>query len=150
MLTDFSETYDGLNKTSDTSNIPASQFAADVFCVDRGKVWEKYSLGQEIVTQTIGNMNETNILENAINNKWRRRSNLRGVLIKGTTLETNWRIRNPVYGGAGDAGMEGLFADIFHVLQKRINFTYSLTKPPDEKWGGRDGQKNSGWNGMIG
>ena len=43
---------------------------------------------------------------------------------------------------------EGMFAEIFTSLQELMNFTYSLTEPPDGEWGGQ--RADLSWTGMIG
>ena len=44
--------------------------------------------------------------------------------------------------------MTGMFAEVFDNLQGFINFTYSLTKPPDGQWGAI--QPDNSWTGMVG
>ena len=35
-------------------------------------------------------------------------------------------------------------------LRQRLNFTFTLHKPKDNKWGGKESGRKLGWNGMIG
>jgi hypothetical protein len=42
----------------------------------------------------------------------------------------------------------GMFPDLLNLLAHSMNFTYTLTPPSDNKWGGQ--QPDGSWNGMIG
>ena len=44
-------------------------------------------------------------------------------------------------------GIDGLYPDVFHNLQKILNFTYTLKTPPDNQWGSL--KSNGTWTGMI-
>ena len=44
----------------------------------------------------------------------------------------------------------GLVPDIFESMADSLNFTFSLRRPDDNKCGGQDMSRPSGWNGMIG
>jgi len=46
--------------------------------------------------------------------------------------------------------MAGMFADIFHALQEKMNFTYDLVKPPDFEWGVEKDDQLGLWTGMVG
>ncbi len=41
----------------------------------------------------------------------------------------------------------GMFPDIWHALKETLNFTFTLTKPPDRSWGSL--KKNGSWSGMV-
>ena len=42
----------------------------------------------------------------------------------------------------------GMFVEVFRELSKLLNFSYTVTTPPDEQWGGI---KDDGtWSGMVG
>ena len=41
----------------------------------------------------------------------------------------------------------GSFPDLLNTLAKTMNFTYTVTPPPDNKWGGQ--QPDGSWNGMM-
>ena len=43
--------------------------------------------------------------------------------------------------------IEGSFPDLLKTLAKTMNFTYTVTPPPDNKWGGQ--QPDGSWNGMM-
>ena len=42
---------------------------------------------------------------------------------------------------------EGSFPDLLNALASKMNFTYTIGPPPDNKWGGR--QADGSWNGMM-
>ena len=42
----------------------------------------------------------------------------------------------------------GIVGEIFTLLQRRINFTYSLIEEPNRKWGSK--LKNGSYNGIVG
>ncbi len=51
--------------------------------------------------------------------------------------------------GCGDSiCYQGIFADVWLELQRRLNFTFIVQNPPDGEFGTR--QKNGSWTGMIG
>ena len=51
--------------------------------------------------------------------------------------------------GTNEFRMTGMLAEVFDNLQQIMNFTYSLTKPPDGQWGAIQ-EDNTTWNGMVG
>jgi len=102
--------------------------------------------------------------------KWQRRGNLQvsrrsysisntlsctynqGLNLRVTTLESPPYL-TAHYGGHGtieEPRMEGMFADIFHALQEKMNFTYDLGKPPDFEWGVVKSDEPGAWTGMVG
>ena len=99
--------------------------------------------------------------------KWFRRGNLKvgskytktfqcnkndqfqGFQLRFTTLMENpFMTRLDLDPTAGAYTIEGMFADLIQHLQDAMNFTYSMTPPPDNNWGGL--QSNGSWNGMMG
>ena len=42
----------------------------------------------------------------------------------------------------------GMYADVWEALRETMNFTYTLSPPPDGAWGNL--LENGSWNGMIG
>ena len=36
------------------------------------------------------------------------------------------------------------------IMQHRMNFTFTLRRPEDNKWGGKEEGRKYGWNGMVG
>ena len=67
-----------------------------------------------------------------------------------TALSAGYRIKDIEYGDLSQARISGIFGDFFKVLSSKVNFTFSLHKPPDGKWGGRAAGRKLGWNGMVG
>ena len=50
----------------------------------------------------------------------------------------------------GKYEIEGSFSDLLKGLAVAMNFTYTVTPPPDGAWGGYDGNFPDGtWNGMM-
>ena len=43
--------------------------------------------------------------------------------------------------------IEGSFPDLLNTLADTMNFSYTLTPPPDNAWGGK--QPDGSWNGMM-
>ena len=50
--------------------------------------------------------------------------------------------------GPDEFRMTGMFAEIFDNLQEIMNFSYTLTQPPDGQWGAL--KPDNTWNGMVG
>ena len=49
----------------------------------------------------------------------------------------------------GELGLNnGIFVDVFKELSQRLNFSYTVTKPPDGEWGVL--QSDGSWSGMVG
>ena len=53
----------------------------------------------------------------------------------------------PVQGQPGFFHMDGMFAEVFFSLQEIMNFTFTLTQPPDMQWGTL--QPDGSWSGMV-
>ena len=82
--------------------------------------------------------------------KLRRRSNLNGVEFKITALTHQIKTKDLKYGNSSESRISGILGDFLMVLSKTLNFKFSLHKPADGKWGGREKSRKLGWNGMIG
>ena len=82
--------------------------------------------------------------------KLRRRSNLNGVEFKVTALKHQIKTKDLKYGNTSESRISGILGDFLMVLSKTLNFKFSLHKPADGKWGGREKSRKLGWNGMIG
>ena len=67
-----------------------------------------------------------------------------------TTLNSGRTIENSVYGPPGQSSVGGVYGDLFMALKQKLNFTFTLHKPKDNKWGGKESGRKLGWNGMIG
>ena len=51
--------------------------------------------------------------------------------------------------GNGDLQLgHGIFVDIFKELSRSLNFSYTVSSPPDGEWGGI--QSDGSWSGMVG
>ena len=46
--------------------------------------------------------------------------------------------------------ISGSFGDLFNIMKDTLNFTFSLRRPDDNRLGGQDMSRPSGWKGMIG
>ena len=50
----------------------------------------------------------------------------------------------------GKYEIEGSFPELLKLLAKAMNFTFTITPPPDGAWGGYNGDfPNGEWNGMM-
>ena len=47
----------------------------------------------------------------------------------------------------GKYDIVGSFPDLLNTLAYTMNFTYTMAKPPDNKWGGQ--APDGTWNGMM-
>ena len=81
--------------------------------------------------------------------KWARRRNLQGVLLKTVALESVPYITamTPVQGQPGFFHMDGMFAEVYFSLQEIMNFTFTLIQPPDMQWGAL--QPDGSWSGIV-
>ena len=81
--------------------------------------------------------------------KWVRRRDLKGVLLKTVALVDKPYITTmaPVQGKPGFFHMEGMFAEVYFSLQEIMNFTFTLVQPPDKQWGTL--QHDGSWSGMV-
>jgi len=52
-------------------------------------------------------------------------------------------------GTLDDPKLEGMFPDIFHALQEKMNFTYMAGRSPDLQWGNALDDTLLNWNGII-
>ena len=84
------------------------------------------------------------------NEKLSRRSDLEGAEMIVTTLDSGRGIEGSVYGPPGQSKVGGFDGDLFMIMKSRLNFTFTLHKPKDNKWGGKEAGRKLGWNGMIG
>ena len=117
--------------------------------MEGGIAYEKY----QIRTRTVFRKLSTVLKEFPIhiyNEKLVRRSNLMGVELTVTTLNYGRNIEDSVYGPPGQSSVGGVYGDIFMILKQRLIFTFTLHKPKDNKWGGKEPSRKLGWNEMIG
>ena len=127
----------------------ASQFNIDMYCIEDDDIYEKYSIRGIIVFKKVSTLKTEKPLF-IYNKKLERRSDLQGVELTVTALSHERNIENLVYGPYGTAKVEGFLGDLFMTMQKRMNFTFSLRRPDDNKWGGKEEGRKYGWNGMVG
>jgi len=52
-------------------------------------------------------------------------------------------------GTLDDPKLEGIFPDIFHLWQAKMNFSYLAGRPADSQWGGALDDTLLNWNGMV-
>ena len=129
-------------------NIPASSFQTEMYCIENGNIWEKYKVRDIVISRRL--YLRKNDLNSLTEDKLIRRSNLQGAVFRVTALPAAYRTKGIEYGNPPQAGISGLFGDFFRVLSSKVNFTFSMHKPPDGKWGGRSEGRKLGWNGMVG
>ena len=81
--------------------------------------------------------------------KWVRRRDLQGVLLKTTALIDTPYITTmaPIPGQPGFFHMDGMFAEVYFSLQEIMNFTFTLIQPPDMQWGAL--QPDGSWSGIV-
>ena len=115
-------------------------------------IWEFYEIHQSRPRKIFeyGRWNKVSGLLLVPETKWVRRKDLEGINLKITTLKEPPYITKliPIIGGGDEYEFEGLIADFFHNLQNTLNFTCTITQPPDGAWGSL--QSGGSWNGMVG
>ena len=107
-------------------------------------LWDLYSIKNHTRLKRLG----TWTLEEGFGYKhvyiWDRRTNLAGVLLD-TVVESNPPSSNVTVDDEGRVlSAEGLFPDIFHIMQHKMNFSFSMRTSRDRKWGSKT---NGTWNG---
>ena len=132
------------------NKVPASKYGTEMYCRENGEIWEKYRIREQVVFTLVESKEQNKNLVALSSDKLRRRSNLQETEFKVTALKAAYRIKDVEYGNTSSSGISGLFGDFFLVLSKKLNFTFSLHKPADNKWGGRSEGRRLGWNGMVG
>ena len=130
-------------------DILASHFNVDLYCVEKDIVYEKYAIRSNNVFRKLGTLNSEFPIS-LFYKRLERRSDLQGVELTVTTLNYANSIKGAVYGPPGTGEVTGYSGDLFMILRSRMNFTFSLQKPKDNKWGGKEEGRKLGWNGMIG
>ena len=80
--------------------------------------------------------------------KWKRRKNMQRARLHVITLPANPYITemNPTK-YVGQFEIKGMFAEVFFALQYILNFTFVVTKSPDDQWGAI--QSDGTWTGMV-
>ena len=126
--------------------VKPSKWNVDLYCWNGNGFVEKYEVGGHVVRREIKEQS----LEKLLSQRIMRRSNLMGTEFRATSLESDDRTEGLKYGDKESARISGSFGDLFNVMRERLNFTFSLKKPDDNKWGGHDLSRPSGWNGMTG
>ena len=98
------------------------------------KIEEVYAIKGMPITSKVGSWNETARLKIDEPNIWERRSNLKGVTIRVTSLNysTLHFLNNDVSGGGG------YFIEPLYYLTSKLNFITRFLYSSDGKWGGRD------------
>ena len=133
------------------TDVPASNFQTEMYCMENGEIWEKYKVRNKTVSRLVSSRDDHNPnLAILTRETLKRRSNLLGTEFTATSLKAGYRIRDVLYGNVTEARISGIFGDFFIILSKSLNFTFSLIKPADGKWGGRSEGRALGWNGMVG
>ena len=74
------------------SNIPASSFNSEMYCLEDGEVWEKYRIKDQVVRRRVSD--KTLNLKKLSAEKLTRRSNLQGIEMKVTSLDASHRMKN--------------------------------------------------------
>ena len=80
-------------------------------------------------------------------NIWKRRSDLSYVHFE-TVIEQSPKTTDLVFDSTGSKiiGVTGAYMDVFESMHDIMNFTYSMTYPPDRTWGSLE--KDGTWSGM--
>ena len=117
---------------------------------------EVYSLNinQTIIENVYGAYNSSAGLVWMKKDKWPRRNNLHGALLKAIVLKntgylsldkvsSKYSLRN-----VNKVAWSGIVPDIFESMAVSMNFTYSLMPPRDGKWGSYDAASDT-WNGAV-
>ncbi len=118
------------------------------------RVKEQYRVKQgNVITSDLGSWTQEDGLKVVIPNKWERRSDLNGALLVNTVLNYDPLsiLEKDRMVNKDRMDYDGFMADLFFFLKDRLNFTYSLTGPPDGEWGVLRGDSNGTfWTGMVG
>ena len=130
-------------------NILPSQFNVNLYCVQGESIYEKYKIRSEIVFGKLGSI-DNGFPISIYNKRLVRRSDLQGVELVVTAMEHKGGIEGAVYGPPGTGEVTGFFGELFNIMRRRLNFTFTLQKPKDNKFGGKEDGRKLGWNGMIG
>ena len=99
----------------------------------------------EAILLKYGNMTESE-LQLTTEEIWQRRQNMRGHFFRATSLPNKPYVTEVSNGCKSQECFKGMYPDIWHNLQRLMNFTYEITMPPDKSWGT---YKDGKWNGMI-
>ena len=114
------------------------------------ELYEAYRIHEDfdISVKQYGFWSVDNGLTITIHGKWKRRQNMERAKLKVTTLVSHPYITEmPLTEVPGEFEMRGMFAEVFFALQYVLNFTFVVTKPPDEQWGAI--QSDGTWTGMV-
>jgi ABC-type amino acid transport substrate-binding protein len=130
----------------DCQLIKIAKWGEDFYCWNGNGFVEKYKVGDQVVRQVIRGKNLVRISSQRV----QRRSDLMGLQFSVTALASGDRNYGLVYGDHRVARISGSFGDLFNIMRETLNFTFSLRRPADNKWGGQNMARPSGWNGMIG
>ncbi len=121
-----------------------------VFVYKQSRLWEIYKIKntfKEAIVLSYGSYNDTNVSV-TMKSIWHRRQNLRGTKFKVVT-EFSPPYTTKLSKESGSWQMDGMFSQVFHTLQNKLNFTYELENSIDGQWGvvKPDGVT---WTGMVG
>ena len=126
----------------------------DLYCFSNSKegiyLYEVYRIHEDydITVKQYGFWSSNNGLTFPMHEKWTRRKNMEKAKLKVMTLVSYPYITEmPRTAIPGEFEMKGMYADIFFALQYVLNFTFAITKPPDEQWGAI--QSDGTWTGMV-
>ena len=134
----------------DCGDLIPSHYSVHLYCLQGQILHEKYKVRSQIMHKNLGSISSIRKLLQIYSSKMMRRANLKGSELKVTTLNDETAIMDSVYGPPEQAKVGGMYGDIFMVLKDSLNFTFTLHKPNDDKYGGKDSSRKFGWNGMIG
>ena len=114
------------------------------------ELFEVYRIHDDfgITVKPYGSWTADNGLTSPMYGKWIRRKNMQGAKLKVVTeLQKPYITEMIPTGSPGEFEMKGMYAEVFLALQYILNFTFTVTKPPDGQWGGL--QSDGTWTGMI-
>ena len=113
------------------------------------ELYEAYRIqdGHDITIRYYGFWSHENGLVSPTNGKWIRRKNMEGAKLKVLALVSKPYITDLIPTAPGEFEIKGIYADIFFALQDILNFTFVVTKPPDEQWGAI--QSDGTWTGFV-
>ena len=124
-----------------------------IFCKAEGtsnELSEQYAIKKgAVITQHIGSWTSSSGLQITSPVLWERRSDLKKTQLIDTILRFGVVTRFSQNEEGDITDKEGIFQDLFFLLQSKLNFTSVVKSPPDGKWGDLN-DDNLTWNGMIG
>ena len=102
------------------------------------KLWEVYKIHQnnsEAILLNYGNWTLQRSLITPTEEIWARRIDLKGQFFRASALPNKPYVTVVEEGCTSQDCFQGMYPDVWHNLQKLMNFTYKIYLPFDNSWG---------------